>query len=196
MRAFLAIPFGPDEHRLLVSLQSSLATMPALDDFRWMRPQNIHVTLRFLGDIEEEQAAAAAEVLRRAGEGAPVFDISIDRFGVFPHLKRPNVLWAGPSETPEPLVEFEASLSRYLVEAGFPSAEGPFRPHLTIARRRSRDRPLAGLEGELEVAEQRWLTPPLICRAREAVLFRSELNPSGAIHTTLEKVTLGQAHGG
>ena len=195
MRAFLAIQFSADEHRLFESLQALLATMPALEDFRWVRPENIHITLRFLGDIEEEQAAAA-EALLRTGEDVPAFDILIDRFGVFPHLKRPNVLWAGPSETPEPLVEFEASLSRYLVEAGFPSAEGLFHPHLTLARRRSRDRPPAGLEGELEVAEQRWLTPPLICRAREAVLFRSELNPSGAIHTALEKVTLGQAHGG
>ena len=196
MRAFLAIRFSTDEHRLFESLQALLATMPALEDFRWVRPENIHITLRFLGDIEEEQAAAAAEALRRAGEGAPAFEVSLDRFGVFPHLKRPNVLWAGPSETPGPLMEFETNLSRYLAEAGFPAGEGPFRPHMTIARRRSRDRPLAGLEGELEVAEQRWLTPPLICRAREAVLFRSELNPSGAIHTTLGKVTLGQAHGG
>ena len=195
MRAFLAIPFSADEHRLFESLQGLLATMPALEDFRWVRPENIHITLRFLGDIEEEQAAAA-EALLRTGEDVPAFDISIDRFGVFPHLKRPNVLWAGPSETPEPLVEFEASLSRYLMEAGFPSAEGLFHPHLTLARCRSRDRPPAGLEGELEVAEQRWLTPPLICRARKAVLFRSELNPSGAIHTALEKVNLGQAHGG
>ena len=190
MRAFLAIPFSPDEHKMLESLQVSLATMPALDDFRWARPGNIHITLRFLGDIEEEKAEAAAEALRRAGEDAPAFDVSIDRFGVFPHLKRPNVLWAGPSERPEPLVELEENLSRYLAEAGFPPGEGSFRPHLTIARRRSRDRPPAGLEGELEIAEQRWLTPPLVCRAREAVLFRSELNPSGAIHTELEKVTL------
>ncbi|MDE0331730.1 MAG: RNA 2',3'-cyclic phosphodiesterase [Nitrospinae bacterium] len=191
MRVFLAIPLSPDEHKMLESLQVSLATMPALDDFRWARPENIHITLRFMGDIEEEKAEAAAEALRRAGEGAPAFDISIDRFGVFPNLKRPNVLWTGPSETPEPLAELEANLSRHLAEAGFPAREGHFRPHLTIARRRSRDRPPAGLEGELEVAEQRWLTPPLICRAREAVLFRSELNPSGAIHTALEQVTFG-----
>lgn len=189
MRSFLAIPFSPDEHEKLESLQKSLATMPALDDFRWGRPQNIHITLRFLGDIEDAQAEAAAEALRRAGEGASAFDIPIDRFGVFPHLKRPGVLWAGPSELPEPLAELESRLSRCLDEAGFPLGEGRFRPHLTIARRRSRDRPPAGLEGELEIAEQRWLTPPLVCRAREAVLFRSELNPSGAIHTVLEKMT-------
>ena len=191
MRAFLAIPFSPDEHEKLESLQKSLATMPALDDFRWARPENIHITLRFLGDIEDAQAEAGAEALRRAGEGASAFDIPIDRFGVFPHLKRPGVLWAGPSELPEPLAELESRLSRCLDEAGFPPGEGRFRPHLTVARRRSRDRPPAGLEGELEIAEQRWLTPPLVCRAREAVLFRSELNPSGAIHTVLEKVTLG-----
>ena len=189
MRAFLAIPFSADEHGMLESLQESLATMPALDDFRWMRPRNVHITLRFLGDIEDAQAAAAAKALRRAGEGAPAFDVSLDRFGVFPQLKRPGVLWVGPSETPEPLMELEANLSRYLVEAGFPPGEGAFHPHLTIARRRSHDRPPAGLEGELEIAEQRWLTPPLVCRARVAVLFRSELNPSGAIHTVLEKVT-------
>ena len=189
MRAFLAIPFGANEHGMLKSLQESLSTMPALDDFRWARPKNIHITLRFLGDIEDAQADAAAEALRRAGEGASAFDISVDRFGVFPHLKHPGVLWAGPSELPEPLAKLESRLSRYLAEAGFLPGEGQFRPHLTIARRRSRDRPPAGIEGELEIAEQRWLTPPLVCRVREAVLFRSELNPSGAIHTVLERVS-------
>ena len=192
MRAFLAIPFSANEHRMMESLQESLATMPALDDFRWMRPQNVHITLRFLGEVEDAQAEAIAEALRRAGEGVPAFSISVGRFGVFPHLKRPGVLWAGPSETPAPLAELAANLSHHLAEAGFPPAEGPFRPHLTIARRRSRDRPPAGLEGELEVAEQRWLTPPLLCPAREAALFRSELNPSGAIHTVLARVTFGE----
>ncbi len=188
MRAFLAIPFSMDEHKLLESLQESLATMPALDDFRWTRPQNIHITLRFLGDIEEEQAEIATDALRYAGESARAFDILLERFGVFPHPKRPNVLWVGLSQTPEPLAELEANISRYLSEAGFPAEKGAFLPHLTIARRRSRERLPAGFEGELAIAEQRWLTPPLIFCAREAVLFRSQLNPSGAIHTALEKV--------
>ena len=130
MRAFFAIPFSAEEHELLGSLQESLATMPALDDFRWVRTGNIHITLRFLGDIEDKQAEVAAEALRRAGEGACTFDISVDRFGVFPHLKRPNVLWAGPSETPEPLAELEANLSRHLWRSGASRYRGYVSPAL------------------------------------------------------------------
>ncbi len=192
MRAFLAIPFRADAHRLLKSLQESLSTMPALGDFRWVRPENTHVTLRFLGDVGEERAEAAADALRRAAAGAPTFDVPLERFGVFPHLRRPGALWAGPAETPEPLAQLVARLSRHLAEAGFPAGEGRrFRAHVTLARRRSRRRPPASMEGELEVAERRWLTPPPVFRAREAALFRSELLPSGATHAALARVPLG-----
>ncbi len=191
MRVFAAIPFGEEEREILESLQGALSTMPALADFRWARAGGVHLTLRFLGDVEEARAEAAADALRLAGEGASAFEVPLERFGVFPHLKRPNALWVGPEETPAPLAEFEARLSRRLAEAGFPAEDRPFRPHMTLARRRSRDRPLPGLEGELEIAERRWLASPPVCRAREAVLFRSELGPEGAVHTTLAKAGLG-----
>ncbi len=190
MRAFAAIPFGEEEREILESLQRSLAAMPALADFRWARAGGVHLTLRFLGEIEEARAEAAAEALRLAGKDAPAFEVPLERFGVFPHLKRPGALWAGPQEAPAPLAALEARLSRHLAEAGFPAEDRPFRPHMTLARRRSRDRPPAGLEGELEVAERRWLSPPPLLRAREAVLLRSELGPGGAVHTTLAKVAL------
>lgn len=197
VRAFLAIPFRADEHRLLKSLQEALAAMPALGDFRWAKPENMHVTLRFLGEVGEERAEAAAEALRRAALDAPAFDVPLERFGVFPHLRRPGVLWAGPAETPAPLANLEARLSRHLAEAGFPAVEERrLRAHVTLARRRVRARPPAGLEGELEVAERRWLTPPPALRAREAALFRSELLPSGAIHAALARAPLGQAEAG
>lgn len=191
MRAFAAIPFGEEDREIIESLQRSLAAMPALADFRRARAGSVHLTLRFLGEIEEARAEAAAGALRRAGEGAPAFDVPLERFGVFPHMKRPGALWAGPRQAPAPLAALESSLSRRLAEAGFPAEDRPFRPHLTLARRRSRDRPPPGLEGELEVAERRWLSPPPLLRAREAVLFRSELGPGGAAHATLARVALG-----
>ena len=119
-RVFWAIPFSADEHGMLKSLQESLATMPALDDFRWARPENIHITLRFLGDIEGAQSEAAAEALRRAGAGASAFDIPIDSLWRFPRISSARACSGrGPSKTPEPLAELEANLSRYLAETGF-----------------------------------------------------------------------------
>ncbi len=191
MRVFFAIPWSEEERGRIASLQEALATMPALDDFRWARAENVHLTLRFLGETPNERVDAAAGALRRACAGVCAFGVSMDRFGVFPNLKHPGVVWLGPAETPPPLADLEARLAHHLGEAGFPAHERPFRPHVTLARRRSRAGSPAGLEGELATAERRWLTPPLVCRAREAVLFRSELNPSGAIHTTVEKVALG-----
>jgi 2'-5' RNA ligase len=190
VRAFLAIPLMTEEAGALRSLQESLASLPALAEFRWIPPQNIHLTLRFLGEIGEAEARLAGEALEAAASGARAFELPLERFGVFPHLRSPSVLWAGPRQSPQPLEEFVERLFARLDAAGFPPEERPFRSHLTIGRRRIKSRSPAGLEGELDAAERRWLSPPLQLRMSEAVLFRSALRPGGAIYTPIRRSAL------
>lgn len=190
MRAFLAIPLPGGFLPVLESLQENLRRLAALNEFRWIPGENVHLTLRFLGEIGEEQAAGAGRALEEAAGGVAPFELRFERFGVFPHLKNPNVLWVGPNQCPEPLVAFAAKLADGLEGAGFSPEKRLFRPHLTMARRRVRRRPPSGLEGELEAAERRWLQPAPSFRAAEACLFCSELRPSGAIYTPLNRVSL------
>jgi len=190
LRAFLAIPLMPEGGDPLRSLQASLGTLPALAEFRWIPPQNIHLTVRFLGEIGEDEASRAGKALEAAACGARAFEMAIERFGVFPHLRIPNVLWAGPEKCPGALEEFVERLSGGLAEAGFPPESRPFQAHLTIGRRRVKGRPPAGLEGELDAAERRWLSPPLRLWMKEGALFRSELRPGGAIYTPVHRALL------
>ena len=171
-------------------LQESLGTLPALAEFRWIPPQNIHLTLRFLGEIGEDEARRAGEALEAAAREGRAFEMPLERFGVFPHLRSPNVLWAGPGQCPKTLEAFAERLSGGLAGAGFPPEGRPFQAHLTIGRRRVRGRPPAGLEGELDAAERRWLSPPLRLWMGEATLFRSELRPGGAIYTPVHRALL------
>jgi len=187
MRAFLAIPLVPEEAGKLRALQESLTSLPALGEFRWTPVQNIHLTLRFLGDIGESQAARAGDVLEAAAARCRPFEMPLDRFGVFPHLRSPSVLWGGPERTPGPLADFAERLLEEMDAAGFPAEERPFRAHLTLARRRVKGRPPAGLEGELAAAEGRWLSPPPRFRMGEAGLFRSALRPGGAIYILIRR---------
>jgi len=193
LRAFLAIPLPAEGAAALRSLQESLRTLSALEEFRWVAPRNIHLTLRFLGEIDEARARSAGEALGAAASRGSAFELSFERFGVFPHLRSPNVLWTGPSETPQALRALVEALFEELERAGFPREERPFRAHLTLARRRGRRRPPPGLEGELVAAEQRWLVPPPSFRVEEAVLFQSELRPGGAIYTPIRRHPLGEA---
>lgn len=187
MRAFVAVPVPAGLHPALAALQAHLTELPALDEFRWIPVQNLHLTLRFLGEVDEDRVPDIEAALRAAVSGARAVDLPLERFGVFPHLKRPNVLWTGPNETPASLTEMAGVLNARLEEAGFPREEGarPFAAHLTLARRRVKGRPPAGLEGELEAAEGRWLRPPPQLPVREAALYRSELQPRGAIYTAI-----------
>ena len=187
MRAFLAISLLPEEECKLRLLQESLASLPALSEFRWTLPQNIHLTLRFFGEIEDAQAAQAAQALETIARDSHPFELLLDRLGVFPHLRNPNVLWVGPEQSPPPLETFVERLFEGLKAANFPSEDRPFRAHLTIARRRVKGRPPAGLEGELDAAERRWLSPPLRLWMKEAGIFRSDLRPNGAIHTPVHR---------
>ncbi|MEK6709437.1 MAG: RNA 2',3'-cyclic phosphodiesterase [Nitrospinota bacterium] len=190
MRAFLAVPLMPEDGGVVGALQESLASMPALEEFRWIPPSNVHLTLRFLGEIDEDEAERAGGALEAAAGGAEGFELLLERFGVFPHLRSPNVLWAGPVACPPALEAFVRRLSGGLSRAGLPAADRPFKPHLTIGRRRGRGRPPGGLEGELVAAEHRWLSPPLRLRMEEAVLFRSELRPGGAIYAPIRRAPL------
>ncbi len=187
MRAFIALPLLPGEMRAVDELQEGLRALPPFSDFRWIPSSSIHMTLRFLGEISEEEAAAAASALDAVCVSGNPGAFSLARLGVFPKARNPGVLWAGPDHPPEGLLNFAKSLEKALEIPGFPVKQGFFRPHLTLARRRRSARPLKGVSEALKEAEKKWLALSIPIQPIEAVLFRSELLPGGAVYHAVHR---------
>jgi len=120
---------------------------------KWVRPEGLHLTLKFLGDVEEERGPALRGALAlAAGDGAEARGVTvhIEGFGVFPDFRRPRIVWAGV--TPDPALELlQHRVEQAFAPLGFPTEARPFRPHLTLGRagRDARPRGFTGLEGAL-----------------------------------------------
>ena len=145
---------------------------------RWVRPEGIHVTLKFLGDVPDAREPELRTALGRAAVGGHALPLVVGGFGAFPDLDRPRVIWAGFE--PDPALELlQGRVEHEFVPLGFPSESRPFRPHLTLGRaaRDARPRGCAGLEEALSGLRHREAT--LV----EAVdLMQSVLHAAGAVY--------------
>lgn len=146
---------------------------------KWVRPEGIHLTLKFLGDVEAAQESELRAALRAAaGEtsGEPrSITLHIEGFGVFPDLRRPRVVWAGVA--PDPALELlQHRVEQAFAPLGFPTEARAFRPHVTLGRaaREARPRDFAGLEETLGA-----LTFADTVGVADLDLMRSTLQPSG-----------------
>ena len=180
IRAFFAVELGPAARRAAEAAARELAARPGGDGVRWARPEGLHVTLRFLGGVDPALLAPLAARARGELAGLRPFRVRLAAAALFPTSRRPRVV--ALDVAPEaPLAELAGALERAAVAQGFAPEERPFRAHLTLGRVRERCFPdVAGLAvGAEEVAVE------------EAVLYRSELAPSGARYTPLERLALG-----
>lgn len=148
---------------------------------RWVPAENLHLTLKFLGDVADAQVGAVRSALREALADSAGFSVAARGLGVFPDSRRPRVLWVG-LEAPE-LARMAGRVEQALVPLGVERAATPFRPHVTIGRWRRPEPGGAGLGEELT----RWRDQEFGAFRVEAVtLFRSTLRPAGAEYTALE----------
>lgn len=153
---------------------------------RWVRPENIHLTLKFLGDIEEADTEVVGGTISEAVKGYGPISLAAKGIGVFPGIKRPRVIWVGLTGQMESLIDLHESLDENLETIGFPRENRPFKGHLTLGRAKGNIDPkrlfdameeFKGFESETFVANQ-------------IILFKSELKPSGAVYTKLRSVSL------
>jgi RNA 2',3'-cyclic 3'-phosphodiesterase len=185
MRAFIAFELPPEITRLAAELQACLQRQGL--KLRWVRPGNIHLTLRFLGEIPSEQAADVARAMRMAAIGGAPIQLSSQGMGVFPNLRKPRVLWMGLGGQTELLARAAERLEAQLAPLGISREDRPFKAHLTLARfQKALD--ARRLQEALEACGG-FRPQPLM--AAEMVLFQSDLRPQGAIYTPLVRVALG-----
>ncbi len=156
----------------------------------WVRAENFHVTLRFLGAVDEATLGRVREALAEAASATAPFMMGLGGFGGFPSSRAPRVVWAGVTAGADALGAFSARLEAALARRGIPPEGRPFHAHVTLGRARE-PRGAAGLSELLERP-----AVPLGDVAVEAVyLMRSDLHPAGARYSVLAREPLGAREG-
>lgn len=130
-RLFLALPLPAAVRAELNSLVHALKRQAP--GVRWVRPDQMHVTLRFLGDVEDAECEALLESLKRLTD-LPPFTFNLAGMGAFPDRRRPRVVWTGIESGCDRVVATAAIVEKSVVAAGLPAADRPFSPHLTLGR--------------------------------------------------------------
>src|SRR5918911_967122 len=179
MRAFVAI-FPPPE--LQAAVTGALETVQRLDDkVRWLRPENIHLTLKFLGNVQEETLGNLGAALEETCARHKPFDIGLARLGAFPSARRARILWAGVDAGSDRLRALVTDLESALTPLGFEREKRAFTPHLTLGRVRSRPANFDDLP--TTIGDLRF-------RVRHIELMESTLSHKGATYRTIEAFPL------
>jgi RNA 2',3'-cyclic 3'-phosphodiesterase len=181
MRAFVALELDPDVRARLAALIAEMR--PSIPDVRWVRPESVHVTVRFLGYAAPSALVQLQGPLAEAAARCPPAQAPVRGLGLFPDRGSPRVIWVGIS-LPETVGTLQAECEQAAVAAGFPPEPRPFRPHLTLGRWTERARRPRLPEADLGRA-----------RFDRLVLFRSELRRGGSLYTPLAAFPLGSASG-
>ena len=185
MRLFVAVPFSAEVKNDLGELINDWRR--ERDKITWVKKENLHLTLKFLGETPLEKLDALKRNLAASLNGPAKFTLSLSGAGAFPNLNRARVIWIGVFEGKEKLSELTQKVEEATVPLGFPAEERAFSTHLTIGR----------------VKDSR-LSEPLLAKVRactfeaqgiivsEVVLYQSELAPGGSVYTPLARFELAK----
>jgi RNA 2',3'-cyclic 3'-phosphodiesterase len=148
----------------------------------WSRVENIHLTLKFFGNVDVKRIQKISEAAERTVKEFPGFQIGVGETGVFPRASRPQVLWIGVTDRSGQLSALQGKFEDECAVEGFPKEDRAYRPHLTIARLR---RP----EGARQLAEAHLglRFESIEIDLKELVVFRSELSPKGSKYTAISR---------
>jgi len=182
LRLFVAVDLPGQVREALARLQGGLRSHD-LSNLRWVRPQGIHLTLKFLGETPAGRVAAITEALAGAIRGRRRSRLALGALGTFGGRRRPRVLWLDITGDIEHMRELQAAVEEALVEVGFPPEERDFSPHLTLARVPQPGRP--GTAERIAQALESVVPPRSEFDVREVVLMRSTLQPGGAVYERL-----------
>ena len=187
MRMFVAAELPGRVRDSLARVQEDLR--PVLGSMKWTSPGSMHLTILFLGELDEAQAGALGAALKGSlrSSGATPCDVHVRGLGVFPSAKRPRVLWAGLADDPPgSLAGIHAAVESAVSAAGLPAEDRPFHPHLTLARL-GEGKPPAALPKVLTDMKEVDLGRFRVDALR---LLRSLLKPTGAQHLLVEEYPL------
>jgi 2'-5' RNA ligase len=190
IRAFIAIELPEELQSGILRLQNEFKSA-GHTRVKWVTPQNIHLTLKFLGNISSEKAEEIKEVLEKAKQGIAPFQLKTDKLGAFPNIRQPRVFWLGMTGELETLLTLQQCIDKALINLGFSKEERLFSPHITIAR--TRDSATREEKAEFgKSIEKTPFTDRYTIYVASFNLMRSQLLPSGAIYSRLAIVNLNR----
>ena len=183
MRLFIALPLPDEVETLLGKLIADFRQKSG--NVKWVPPENVHLTLKFLGDTDDGLAGPLEELMASSVEGIAPFRMTFEGVGAFPNSRKPRVVWIGLVGA-EPLTTISRRLEQGVVALGFKREKRAFRPHATVARIK-----YVGHASRLASLLDRWADASFGSMEVGAIhLKRSQLTPEGAIHSTVHSTNL------
>ena len=183
IRAFIAVDLSAEIRQGLGDVMASLVRQLDGVPIRWVPAGNIHLTLKFLGDVSISNLEMLTKILQAEVAGHHPFEISVGGSGAYPSTRRPRVVWVGLEAPPE-LAAVQAGIENAMARLGYAREERPFSPHLTLGRvsRGANPPDLQQIGKVLETHKVGFLGAACV---REVCLYRSDLKPSGAVYTRI-----------
>ena len=183
LRTFIAVDVPDSVRDALAEYQKYLKRPDA--DIKWVRPQSIHITLKFFGDVDSASVDEIGRSMAVGCEGVEPFRISIGGVGAFPNCHRPRVIWAGVSEGGGQLTALADRIDTQLSRLGFPREKRRFSAHLTLGRVKSPQ----GVQSVIDAMQKKPLDAGFFT-TDEVILMKSDLQPTGAVYTVLRSYQL------
>lgn len=184
IRTFISIDPPEDIKREILNLQGRFKIYGG--HIGWTRPEAMHLTLKFLGDIDEKEVPEIEAATREATIGFNPFYLRVLGLGFFPGLRRLRIIWLGVSGEEDNLIRLQSKIENEIARIGHPREEREFKPHLTIGRVRDAhglNRLIDAVNAEREIDLGGF-------NAAEILIMKSELKPGGAIYTRLSGIAL------
>jgi len=182
-RTFLALALPEAARAEAALLAAALRERPGGDDVRWVEPRNLHLTLRFFGDLDEGELVRARALVRELDLGFAGRPTGWERLGAFPSPARVQVIWLGVRDPDGGVERLAAEVDQRICQAGFGRADKPFKSHVTLGRVRQ------GRRVTLDRMSERLTIPATGFSIATIVLMKSTLTPHGPVYTPLETAT-------
>ncbi len=188
VRSFIAIELPEDVKSGLYRLQDALKS-PHHKFVKWVAPEGIHITLKFLGNISLQKVSEIMRIMEQASRGVKPFYLEIAEMGAFPNLVQPRVLWLGVRGEVHKLVAWQQRIDENLAHLGFARESRPFTPHVTLARLQEG----VPLQDRRDFGKLVMKTPVEVSykmMVNRLALMKSQLMPSGAVYSRIAEVQL------
>ncbi|QTA83288.1 2'-5' RNA ligase [Desulfonema limicola] len=184
IRSFIAVPLPESIKKHIQGIQNNIRLKGL--KMRWVKLENIHLTLKFLGDIPLSDIDAVSRTMAQAAESFTPMTLGVKGIGVFPGIKNPRILWAGMNGGTHSLIHFQQTLENSLIPLGFKKEKRSFKAHLTIARIKDRIFP----KDIIQIIEKFGNFESEPFTAEEIILYQSLLKPTGPVYTGLKTIKL------
>lgn len=188
MRAFIGVALPPESRQRLERWQHDLAASGA--DVKWVAPEQLHLTLKFLGEISDEQRHGVEALLGQMARREAPFRIRLEGLGAFPSIEAPRVVWVGIAQGQEVMARLAGAIDREGAALGLREEARGFSPHLTLGRVRSRQRSLAGREALTALLRDVPRSAPSPWQATTVTLYQSVLSSEGSRYHVLAELPL------